>query len=299
MDLNETAIYVKVVEAGSFAAAATQLDMPKSTVSAKVSALERRLGVTLIRRTTRRLFVTDAGKEYYSQSVQALRQIAHAEEQLSQHQSAPHGLLRITAPIELGGVILPRVIGEFQKRYPDVQIEILLSNETMDLIKAGVDLALRVGELKDSTMISKKLGTIYFGAFANAKYLKSNGKPESPKDLKDHCCLVFNPQGNRSWTLNGPKGSQTINFLKHMLINDLYLIKSLALAGVGVALLPTFFSYSETRDGKLVRILEDWKTNVRPVSFVYPHQEFAPKKLTAFLDVATEIIRGDLANFGL
>lgn len=298
MDLNETAIYVKVVEAGSFARAAAQLEMPKSTVSAKVSALERRLGVTLIRRTTRRLFVTDAGQEYFAQSVQALRQIQHAEENLNQHQSKPHGLLRITAPIELGGVALPKVIFEFQKQHPEVQLDIVLSNETVDLISDGIDLALRAGDLKDSTLISKKLGTVYFAPFASPKYLKAHGKPGSPKELKEYCCLHFSRLG-KAWPLTGPRGLQNFELPKQMLINDLYLIKSLALAGAGIALLPTFFCHGEVRDGKLIRILDDWKSNQRPVSFVYPHQEFVPKKLSAFLDVATEIIRKDFTEFAL
>lgn len=298
MDLNETAIYVKVVEAGSFAKAAAQLDMPKSTVSAKVSSLERRLAVTLIRRTTRRLFVTDAGREYFDQGVKALKQIQHAEEHLSQHQAKPHGLLRITAPIELGGVILPKVIAEFQKKYPDVQLDIVLSNETVDLISDGVDLALRAGDLKDSTLISKKLGTVYFAPFASPKYLKVNGKPASPRDLKDHCCLHFSRIG-KTWPLNGPRGLQHFELPKQMLINDLYLIKSLALAGAGIALLPTFFCHQEVREGKLVRILDDWKSNQRPMSFVYPQQEFVPKKLSAFLEVATEIIRHDFSEFAI
>lgn len=298
MDLNETAIYVKVVEAGSFAKAASQLEMPKSTVSAKVSALERRLGVTLIRRTTRRLYVTDAGQEYFAQSLHALRQIQNAEDRLNQHQSRPQGLLRITAPIEFGGVALPKVIAEFQKKYPEVQLDIVLSNETVDLISEGIDLALRAGDLKDSTLISKKLGSVYFAPFASPKYLKAHGKPVSPKDLKDLCCLHFSRMG-KSWPLNGPRGLQNFEMPKQMLINDLYLIKSLALAGTGIALLPTFFCHQEVREGKLVRILDDWKANQRAVSFVYPHQEFVPKKLTAFLEVATEIIRRDLAEFAI
>lgn len=298
MDLNETAIFVKVVEAGSFAKAASQLEMPKSTVSAKVSALERRLGVTLIRRTTRRLFVTDAGQEYFAQSLHALRQIQNAEDQLNQHQSRPQGLLRITAPIEFGGVALPKVIAEFQKKYPDVQLDIVLSNETVDLISEGIDLALRAGDLKDSTLISKKLGSVYFAPFASPKYLKAHGKPVSPRDLKDLCCLHFSRMG-KSWPLSGPRGLQNFEMPKQMLINDLYLIKSLALAGTGIALLPTFFCHQEVREGKLVRILDDWKANQRPVSFVYPQQEFVPKKLTAFLEVATEILRRDFAEFAI
>jgi DNA-binding transcriptional LysR family regulator len=291
MDLNETNVFVKVVDAGSFARAAHRLEMPKSTVSAKVSALERRLGVTLIQRTTRRLHVTDTGQEYYQQCVQALQQITSAEEHVTRRQSVPQGSLRITAPIQSGISLLLGVFSEFQNQYPEVNLEIILTERNVDLVSEGVDLALRAGELEDSSLISRKLGTLHFALFASPKYLKTNGMPKSPRDLKDHCSLQFTPRGHRDWKLSGPKGTQTIPIARHMLINDLNLIKVLAVSGAGVALLPTFFCSAETESGKLVRILNDWKSNAQPVHFVYPNQEFIPKKLTAFLDVATRIIQ--------
>lgn len=294
MNLNEVSVFVKVVEVGSFVGAALQLDMPKSTVSAKVSALEQRLGVTLIRRTTRRLFVTDAGQDYYQQCVQALHQIAMAEDQVGQRQSIPQGLLRITAPVELGETLLPNVIVEFQKHYPEVNLELILADRQVDLVSEGVDLAIRAGDLKDSSLIAKKLGSAYFAPFASSKYLKTYGTPKSPKDLKDHFCILFTPLGTTGWQLNSPKGSQFINLKKRMLINDLNLIKSLVVAGVGIALLPTFFCQTELEDKNLVRILSDWKSNSRPVQFVYAHQKYVPKKLSAFLSVATELIRARL-----
>ena len=297
MDLNEIAIFVKVVEAGSFAKASAQLDMPKSTVSTKVSALEKRLGVTLIRRTTRKLFVTDAGLAYHQQCLQALNQLTLADEQVTQTQSTPQGLLRITAPVELGGALLPSVIEQFQKLYPEVQLEIILSDRTVDLVADGIDLAIRAGDLKDSTLIAKKIGSVYFAPFASPKYIKANGEPKSPKELQSHQCLQFTPLGSESWKLNSSKGTQTIQLPKKLMMNDLNLVKSLAVSGMGVALMPTFYCYAETGNKKLVRILEDWKSESRPVHFVYAHQAFVPKKLSAFLQVATGIMRESLETF--
>lgn len=297
MDLNEIAIFVKVVEAGSFAKASSQLDMPKSTVSTKVSALEKRLGVTLIRRTTRKLFVTDAGLAYHKQCLQALNQLTLADEQVTQTQSTPQGLLRITAPVELGGALLPSVIEQFQKLYPEVQLEIILSDRTVDLVADGIDLAIRAGDLKDSTLIAKKIGSVYFAPFASPKYIKANGEPKSPKDLQNHQCLQFTPLGSESWKLNGAKGSQTVPLTKKLMMNDLNLVKSLAVSGMGIALMPTFYCYAETGNKKLVRILEDWKSESRPVHFVYAHQAFVPKKLSAFLQVATGIMRESLETY--
>jgi DNA-binding transcriptional LysR family regulator len=298
MDLNEISIFIKVVEIGSFAGAAKILNMPKSTVSAKVSALERRLGVTLIRRTTRRLFVTDTGQEYYEQCVQALQHIAQAEDQVAHRQSVPQGLLRITAPVELGGTLLPEVIADFQKRYPEVNLEVILTDRQVDLISEGIDLAIRAGELKDSSLISKKIGTVYFAPFASPAYLKSAGIPKTPKDLKNHRCLQFTALGQEQWQLNGPGGPQSVKLNKPLLVNDLNLIKSLAMSGLGIALIPTFFCYSEKKRNSLVRVLDDWKANLRPVHFVYPQQQFVPKNLSAFLGVASDLIREKLSELG-
>lgn len=299
MDLNEITIFVKVVEIGSFIGAAQQLQMPKSTVSAKISALEARLGATLIRRTTRRLFVTDAGQDYYQQCVQALAQIAAAEEQVGQKQSLPQGLLRITAPVELGVTILPYVIAEFHKQYPEVRLEIMLSDRTVDLVSEGMDLAIRAGELKDSSLLTKKLGSVYFAPFASPKYLKKAGTPKSPKDLSAHRCIQFTSFGASDWELSNAKSTQFITLNKQMLSNDLNLIKSMAVAGVGIALLPTFFCFADSEAGRLQRILPEWRTAIRPVQFVYPQQDFVPKKLAVFLSVATDLIRDRLSSYQL
>lgn len=157
MNLNEIAVYVKVVETGSFSGAAKALDMPKSTVSSWVSSLEKRLGVTLIRRTTRKLHITEAGQLYYKQCLAAISQIMTAEEEVSQGQTAPQGLLRITAPVELGGAILPSVIEEFGKKYPSVELEVILTDRTIDLVSEGIDIGIRTGNLKDSSLIAKKI----------------------------------------------------------------------------------------------------------------------------------------------
>ena len=139
---------------------------------------------------------------------------SHGSRVLDHIYAVPQGALRITAPVELGGTLLPQVLSAFKKLYPAVQIEVILADRTVDLVSEGIDVALRAGELKDSSLISKKLGSIYFAPFASPKYLKVAGHPKNPKELKDHHCLQFTALGTQGWTLNGPKGNQTVYLIK-------------------------------------------------------------------------------------
>lgn len=298
MDLNEIKVFVKVVQVGSFSEAARQLGMPKSTVSAKVADLESRLGLSLIRRTTRKLFVTDAGQDYFEKCRQGLESLMAAEEHLTQGRQEPQGLLRITAPIDLGATALPPVIAAYKKKYPKVQIEVVLSERKVDLIAEGFDLAVRAGQLKDSSLIAKKLGEVYFAPFASPGYLKTHGTPKHPKELKNHSCLRFAPMGEDQWHLVGP--SKTVVTLeKNFLSNDLSIIKSLAVNGNGIALLPTFVCMAEVRSQKLIRILPDWRSQVQPVQFVYPGQKFLPLKTSIFMEMATADLKKNLQNYEL
>lgn len=293
--LDEIAVFLKVAEMGSFSGAARQLVMPNSTVSAKVSLLEKELGVTLIKRTTRRLFVTEAGQEFYKRCAEGLAHIKAAEEQITQTQVEPMGRLRITAPVELGAAVLPKVALDFRRKFPKVILDFDLSDRQIDLVSEGFDIAIRAGELKDSSLIGKRLGTVYFAPFASAAYLKNNRKPQNPKELRDHNCLQFSPIASQEMILTGPKGRINVPVQPVIVANDLNLIKALVLAGQGIALLPTFYCLAEIRQQKLIRILPEWRANIAPVHFVYPAQKFVAPKLSAFIEVATDIMKEYLA----
>lgn len=299
MDLNEIAVFVKVIQAGSFSRAAQQLGMPNSTVSAKVSALEKRLGVTLIQRTTRKLHITPAGQAYFNRCVHGLDEIMGAEAEVASAQSEPQGRLRITAPVELGSSVLPGLVADFSSQYPKVKLEVLLTDRMVDLVAEGIDLAIRAGELKDSSLIAKKLGSIYFAPFASRNYLKAVGKPTHPKDLRSHRCVQFAPLGTQEWKLIGPKTSVTVPLQGSLIINDLNMVKALTLSDGGVALLPTFFCYPEVRSGQLVRLLPDWRTGLTPVHYVYPAQKFVLPKLSVFMDKASEALKRNFQSFEL
>lgn len=291
MDLNEVFVFIKVVQAGSFSQAAKQLDMPNSTVSSKVSSLEKRLGTTLITRTTRRLNVTAAGQAYFKKVLQGLEEIKSGEDEIAAAQGEPQGLLRITAPVELGSSVLPSIIAAYTTKFPKVNVEVVLTDRRVELLTENVDLAIRAGELSDSTLIGKKLGSAHFVLFASPNYLKLNGEPKHPRELKNHKCLHFTPLGSETWKLTGPNGSLNVSVPGKIIVNDLTMLKGLAATGQGIALLPSFFCKHENNKGQLVPILESWTTAKNPVHFVYPAQKFVSAKLSAFIKIATDPIK--------
>lgn len=285
-------VFVKVVQAGSFSQAAKQLGMPNSTVSSKISSLEKRLGVTLLHRTTRQLHVTQEGQTFFARCVRGLEELKFAEEEVTLKQKEPQGTLRVTAPALLGSSLLPEVISKFIKLYPKMKIEFILSDKMVDLVSEGIDLAIRAGELNDSSLIAKKIGVSYFAPFATAAYLKNHGTPLHPKDLRTHHCLQFSPLGKEQWELvNKNKSKVSVALSGKIIIDDLNTIKELALSGEGIALLPTFICGPEIKKHKLVRVLPEWRSDVRPLHFVYPPHRFAVPKLQAFMGIAMSSLK--------
>lgn len=291
MDLNEIAIFIKVVQLGSFIQASKALGIPNSTVSSKISSLEKRLGVTLIQRTTRKLSITDVGQAYYKRCLTGLEEIKTAESEISSIQGEPSGLLRITAPADLGRSILPEIISKFTDKYPKVSVETLLTDRRVDLLSEGVDLAIRAGVLKDSTLIAKKLGSSYFVPVASPKYVKQHGQPSHPREIKDHLVIHFPPMGTNEWRLFSPKGGFSATIRPRVIINDLYANYDLAMRGDGIALVPAYMCHKEILSKKLIRVLPEWRTSVNPVHFVYPGQKFVSPKLSSFITFAQPYIK--------
>ncbi len=291
VDLNEVFVFINVVQEGSFSQAAKKLAMPNSTVSAKVSSLEKRLGVTLIQRTTRKLNITEPGKAYFKRCMQGLEEITSAESELASVQGEPNGLLRITGPVELGSSILPDILTEFAGKYPKVRTEVILTDRRVDLLAEGVDLAIRAGELKDSSLIAKRLGSAYFVPVASPKYLKAKGTPSHPRDLRNHQCIIYAPLGIDEWKLVSPKGGFNVPVPGRIIANDLRMIRMLVLRGEGIALVPTHLIYSDCHAGKLARVLPDWQTTTSPVHFIYPAQKYVTPKLSAFMGFATNPLK--------
>jgi DNA-binding transcriptional LysR family regulator len=290
IDLNEIYVFTKVVQAKSFTQAAKLLGIPKSTVSAKVSSLEKRLGVTLIKRTTRQLHLTDAGKNYLKRCIEGIELIQSAESEAAVTQSEPRGTLRITAPLDFSIPSLRERIDVFLKRYPKVEVELVFTDRFVDLVAEGIDVAIRAGALEDSSLIAKKIGTSRFVPLASPEYLKRAGRPAHPRDLTKHECLVFTTmEGPRLWTLHHGSERASVRVRGRLSADSLLVIRDFARAGNGIALIPSTFCQQELRDRALVPALPGWFSSPSPLHIVYPAQRFTPPHLQEFVDLVSDL----------
>src|SRR6266542_397524 len=220
MDLNETLVFARVVEAGSFSAAARLLEMPKSTVSRKVAELEDRVGARLLHRTTRKLGLTDAGRIYYEHSARIVAELEEAEQAVGRMQAAPRGLLRVTAPLSF--TMLGPIVAEYLKRHSDVQVELLCSDRQVDLVEERFDVAIRAGQLTDSSLVARGLGTIRRILVASPAYLKRAGSPRVPAEIEKHACITFGAGvAPNVWSLRAGDKRAEVRVAPRMTVNDL------------------------------------------------------------------------------
>ncbi|HGW5537711.1 LysR family transcriptional regulator [Pseudomonas aeruginosa] len=296
MDLNEILVFVKVVEMGNFSAAARLLGLPNSTVSMRVARLEKRLGVSLLQRTTRRLRLTDAGEAFYEHAAMGLSCMLNAENAVMESAGEPMGRLRVSAPADLGDKILASLIHQMRQRCPNVSVEMVLVNRYVDLVAEGIDVAIRMGKLKDSTLIAKHVGTACWVPLASPSYLSKLPILKTPQALSNHICLQFTPMGKKEWLLSNEYGSVSVALSAKIMIDDLGVIREMALAGEGIALLPWNLCRRDCEMGRLVRILPGWHAMADPIHVVYLRQRFTPPKLRVFIDLVAEEFKNWLGD---
>jgi DNA-binding transcriptional LysR family regulator len=282
MDLDGIAIFVKVVQAGSFSGAARLLGVPNTTVSAKVARLEKRLGVTLIQRTTRKLNITPAGRAYYERCVRGLEEIETAEAEVSLSAAEPRGLLRVTAPGDVAMGMLPPIVSRFLSRYPRTRVEVVVANRVIDLVAEGVHLAIRAAALRDSTLVARRFMPFSGGLWASRAYLGRKGAPKTPAHLEQHDCLVFPRFSAPPLRLTDGRSRVEIGLKGRLAVDDPQTLRNFILQGDGIGTLPEYLA-SKT---PLVRVLPKWTWTSGALSFVYPGQRFVPANVRAFIDTA-------------
>jgi DNA-binding transcriptional LysR family regulator len=289
VNLDAIAVFVKVVQAGSFTHAAKLLNMPNSTVSAKVAALEKELGITLLQRTTRSLHLTEAGEVYFRRCLRALEELQAAENELAADRGAPKGVLRLTAPVELGRSVLPPVLDVLMKSHPAIEIDLVITNRLADLVAENIDVAVRAGPLKNSGLIARRFALGQFGLWASPGYLKKHSAPRNPDELNDHQCLRFAPFTGRNLQLSNGRERAQVALAGRITADDFETLRALAVLGWGIALLPSFLCAEEAKERKLVAVLPDWRGESVTISIVYPAQRFVSPKIRAFITAAEEL----------
>ncbi len=282
-DLNDILIFTKVVEAGSFTAAARGLGLPNSTVSRRVARLEDHLGIRLLQRTTRRLSLTDAGRLYYDRGTQVFAGLEEAEHILAETRSTPKGRVRVTAPVE--HTLVMRLVRPFLEMYPGVHLDLELTNRYVNLVEEGYDVAIHAGSLADSSLVASKLMDSPFRLVASPAYLELRGEPGRIQELSDHDCIVFGGTSiHASWSFSVGRKTVKVPIRGRVAVNHLQAAREAALAGLGIAMLPAMVCGEDIRSRRLRAVLAGSAPPAVPVWILYPGGRYLAPAARAFVE---------------
>jgi DNA-binding transcriptional LysR family regulator len=286
--LADLEIFARVVASGSMSSAGRELGLQPAIISKRIKRLEERLGTRLFQRTTRQLSLTEAGEGFHERVVAALAGLEEAEAFVSGRSDEVRGRLRISAPTSFGRMHIAPHLKLFFDRHPDLKLQLILTDEFQDIVAEGFDLAIRIAELDDSSLVARKLAPVKRILCATADYVDRRGMPRSIEELQDHICLPAH--NNAHWHLTGPSGPVTLKPEGPLATNSSEVIRETVLAGLGIALRSTWDIGPEIRDGRLVRVLPDWEGSANVGLYaVYPSRQFLPAKVRAFIDFLGEL----------
>jgi DNA-binding transcriptional LysR family regulator len=278
--------FVRVVEAGSISHAADQLGVAKSAVSRRLSELEARLGTTLLKRTTRRSSLTDAGKRYYEQSLRVIDEVAELNAMVASNDDALAGTLRIAAPLSFGLSHLSPAIDVFVRNHPELSIHIDFSDRQIDLVQEGVDLAFRIADLKDSSLKARKITPVRMMLCASPGYLKKYGTPLNHNDLLKHKVMSYNSSGTVSpWRLVDQQGKEhNLNPVAKVIANNGDFLRDMGIAGHGIFISPTFIAWEALAKGDLIQVLPDYRVPSINAYAVYPQTRYLPQRARLLIE---------------
>ncbi|HEY4368246.1 MAG TPA: LysR family transcriptional regulator [Steroidobacteraceae bacterium] len=287
-NFSDVVAFVRVVEAHSFVAAAQTLGMSPSAISKAVSRLEERLGSRLLNRTTRSLSLTDVGTSYYERCRDALGQLDHAENEVSEARGIPRGKLRVDVPISLGRRLIVPALPRFVAQYPELSVQMSMNDRVIDLVQEGVDAGLRVGMLSDSSLVARRVGMLRGRTCASPEFIERVGNPQSPLDLKPENCIAMFKLGNnqvREWLYRKDGADHTIHPTASLSFSDPESAVAAAVSGAGFVRTLDFTVEAQIASGLLLPVLEDWNEGSWwPVSVVYPQHRQPTAKIRAFID---------------
>lgn len=286
-------IFLRVVEAGSFTRAADTLSLPKASVTKHIQALESRLHVKLLNRTTRRVTVTSEGAAYYDRTVRLLADFDDLEASMSQASATPRGRLRVDVGTSLARLLIIPNLAGFQARYPDIQLDLGVSDRIIDLVGDNVDCVIRGGELSDQSLVARRIGNMQFITVASPDYLRRHGTPAHPLDIEKshHIVSYFSPVTGRKYPLEFHQGEESLELMgAHVLgINESNAYVSAVVAGMGIGQVGTFQVLELLARGELVQVLPQWSHPLIPLYVVYPPNRHLSAKVRAFVDWVADL----------
>lgn len=284
-------VFVHIVESGSLTAAAQALDVSVPSVVRSLAALEHAVGVRLLNRTTRRSSLSDEGREYYERCRRVLSEVEAAEAALSARRVEPRGRLRLTAPVAYGRMFVAPVVRELAAKYPDVEVELLLLDRVVDLVEEGIDAAIRISHLPESSLVALRVGETRRVLCAAPKYLKRAGTPKAPSDLANHRCILFaGLTGNNEWSFAGEPPTR-VAVRPSLRTNQFDVAVDAVLQGLGCGQFLSYQVEALTHEKKLARILCDFEPPPLPIQIVYPHARLLSPNVRAFVDLAAVRLR--------
>ncbi len=299
--LGDVALFVEVAKAKSIKRAAEALGIPDSTLSRRMTELERSLGVQLLHRSTRRLEFTEAGRLYYDQCRRVVEAAEQANADLKDRAESPQGSLRLSLPIDFSALFIAPLIAEFCRLYPLVQFDLRLTEHWVDLVEQGIDVAIRLGLQADSALTVRHLGTIQYGLYASPGYLHIRGDaPSDPSELAQHACIrMVCPHWDETWTLLNRDGhSAQVKVQQHISANNVGLVRKLCTLGLGIAPLDDLLAREDVDTGLLRRVLPDWRFSPVPV-FALTAAKILPAKTRVFLNFLVNRMRGAMHDSGV
>ena len=278
-------IFVRIVQQGSFSAVADEMRLSQSSVSKKVSALEDYIGSRLINRSSRQLVLTEVGANYYEQCLGILENVDKAETQAKEFTSDPAGSLKVTLPTTFGSLHVVPFLGAFMNQYPKIKVDLKLLDHRVDLVAEGIDLALRIGELQDSSMVATPLGHSRRTVVASQAYLKQHGAPKHPNELVNHNCLVYSLLSKvNNWQFQEQGKDFLVQVQGDFQANNGDVVQQMALQDRGIAFLPRWLIKQELQAGRLTEILAEFSPTPMPIYALYPKDRYMPLKVRFFID---------------
>ncbi len=290
MNLNDLSLFIRVVETGSFTAAAESLNVQKSTISRRIAQLEDTLGIRLIQRTTRKLKLTPEGEELFSRAQPLVDDLEAVQDDISASKTELRGRLRLTMPTEIGVFMMNDVISSFMEAYPRIEVDVELSTRTVDLIEEGVDLTLRLGPLPNSSLIARHVAGLHRGLFATPDYIEKHGMPHTPDDLARHQCITLLKPFDHLRFINW-NDQEPVTMGGRLRTNSLSFVREMILQGYGIGRLPEVFCSELVQDGTIVRVLDNFDLEPLEINALYASRRNLNPRVRAFLDHMTERLR--------